>query len=173
MACHIEHLATKFRYDECPIFRLPVFQNELNDVVLWKERIRWFRKDGHFSMATYPVLILHQIDRVLVKLVKQRASLVFGQILKAPLQYSATIWVCRKLIHAAAERCHECEPLGSNSFNEFLDHLSGSEWSAKNNTDPLITHMVAICVLDTSQNASIQFLHKRTLLFWGDVLDSL
>lgn len=70
------------------------------------------------------ILILHELLRVLVKLLQDREGLVGETVFQDPLDHPTAIWVRRQSKHLPLECIDdELQRLGLYTFNALLNHM--------------------------------------------------
>ena len=74
-------------------------------------------------VTTYPKLVLHQVNGVLMQLVKKGSCLLFTHMFEYPLKNPAAIRVCGQLIDTAFEGLDKAKTLRRYALKEFLDDL--------------------------------------------------
>lgn len=104
---HVQHLSVQLGDDQLPIGGRAMLEDELDNVVL--PAVNQLTGIAYFQpgICTYPELILHQVQRVLMQLVKQWPSLLLRQALKASLQHTTSIGMGRKFVYVALEVIYE------------------------------------------------------------------
>lgn len=120
--------------------------------------------------GTHPELINHEVRDVLVQLVEKRPRLLFRKILEAPLEDSATIWVCRELIDAPTKRAHKAKAFRNDVLDDLLDNLFVMSQQSSLSTTWNLTYMVAVRILDTAKDVRADLLYEHHLVFRVHVL---
>ena len=122
------------------------------------------------AVKTYPKLVLHQNRRVLVQLLEKRGGLFWRGVFDGTLQHSTAIGMRRQVTNVAAECVEKDVALGWDEFQNLLNDLYKE-------LEPWIeearTYMVAVCILDTLQDVSVELVYNGRLLLGRAAVQSL